>query len=70
MATGRKSTGSLSHDMEKQGDSSCPKSPYGAHWWVIAPPDGATSQGVCRYCGDHRLFMNVVGVRLSSWRHK
>ncbi|MCK9601862.1 MAG: hypothetical protein M0R06_22650 [Sphaerochaeta sp.] len=63
-------------DMEKQGDSlypvgsQCSKSPYGAHWWVIDPPDGAISHGVCRYCGDHRLFRNVVSVLLSSRRRK
>ena len=31
-----------------------------AHHWVIAVPDGPTSEGVCRRCGQQREFMNSV----------
>ncbi len=29
------------------------------HHWVIDTPDGAMSGGVCRLCGEHKLFANV-----------
>lgn len=38
----------------------CSKSPSGSHWWVIGSPDGAISDGVCRYCGVHKQFANVL----------
>lgn len=28
------------------------------HHWKIAPPNGATSQGVCKLCGETREFRN------------
>ena len=38
-----------------------------AHHWVIAAPDGATSEGVCRRCGHHKEFLNSVEYE-SPWR--
>jgi len=38
----------------------CPKSPSGSHWWVIEAPGRATSDGVCRYCGEQRRFANTI----------
>lgn len=28
------------------------------HHWMIAPPGGPTSSGVCKRCGAHRDFRN------------
>jgi hypothetical protein len=30
------------------------------HHWVIDSPAGSTSTGVCRICGERRLFSNYV----------
>ena len=32
--------------------------PLHIHHWVIEPPDGPTSTGVCRGCGEVRSFSN------------
>lgn len=29
------------------------------HHWVIQPPNGRTSPGVCKRCGEHRDFANA-----------
>ena len=29
-----------------------------SHHWVIASPEGPTSEGVCRRCGHQKKFMN------------
>ena len=31
-----------------------------AHHWVIATPNGPTSEGVCKRCGHQRDFLNSV----------
>jgi len=28
------------------------------HHWLIAEPEGATSTGVCKQCGEVRVFRN------------
>ena len=28
------------------------------HHWLIAPSNGPTSKGVCRFCGEEREFKN------------
>ena len=28
------------------------------HFWIIESPKGATSKGMCRYCGAVKEFMN------------
>ena len=38
----------------------CPKSPSGSHWWRLGTPDGAVSDGVCRYCDAHREFATAL----------
>lgn len=37
-----------------------PASPE-AHYWLIDSPDGPTSQGTCRHCGEKREFRNSTG---------
>ena len=31
-----------------------------AHYWVIAVPDGPSSEGICQHCGHVREFKNSV----------
>ncbi|MDG6912578.1 MAG: hypothetical protein JRN35_05795 [Nitrososphaerota archaeon] len=31
-----------------------------SHHWIIEPPDGATSMGVCKFCGKAREFFNIL----------
>jgi len=45
----------------------CSKSPSGSHWWKIGSPEGANSNGVCKYCGEHRQFVNTLDVS-RVWR--
>ena len=42
-----------------------------AHHWVIAAPNGPTSEGVCQRCGERREFANSSGPA-SIWtiRHR
>jgi hypothetical protein len=35
--------------------------PTCVHHWVIEPPAGASSLGVCKVCGAQREFQNYVG---------
>lgn len=38
------------------------------HRWLIETPNGATSQGVCRTCGEERTFYNSIEQhRLPNW---
>ncbi len=30
------------------------------HYWIIEPPEGATSTGVCKLCGAKEEFLNVI----------
>ena len=40
------------------------------HHWLIAPPSGPTSQGVCRFCGEERAFQNHQSATSSGdWRN-
>lgn len=34
--------------------------PVCTHRWVIDPPNGRTSRGVCMHCGAERQFLNWV----------
>ena len=46
--------------MTKKGkDTGC------THYWVIASPNGPTSEGVCKLCGERAEFRNSVSV--SGW---
>jgi len=29
-----------------------------SHYWIIEPPQGLTSMGVCKLCGEEREFKN------------
>ena len=31
-----------------------------AHFWVIESADGPTSQGICKYCGEKKGFINIM----------
>ena len=37
-----------------------------AHYWVIDRPDGPESEGVCKLCGDKKLFSNSVDSAYNS----
>ena len=30
------------------------------HFWLIDPALGPTSEGVCKYCGQKKTFLNIV----------
>jgi len=30
------------------------------HFWLIEPALGPTSQGICKYCGQKKTFLNIV----------
>lgn len=30
------------------------------HYWIIEIANGPKSQGICRYCGESREFLNAV----------
>ena len=30
------------------------------HYWLIEPALGPTSKGICKYCGQSRVFLNIV----------
>ncbi len=32
--------------------------PVCRHHWVIDPPNGSVSRGVCKFCGEERSFNN------------
>ena len=38
------------------------------HFWDIESPNGPTSEGTCRHCGERRTFVNHVGG--SSWERR
>jgi len=39
---------------EHQDESEC------CHYWLIDSPNGTTSRGVCKFCGEERDFFNSV----------
>jgi hypothetical protein len=30
------------------------------HYWLIGEPDGETSIGVCKFCGEEKVFYNSL----------
>ncbi len=36
------------------------------HYWVISPPQGPTSVGVCQTCGESRDFPNAIQYETES----
>jgi len=48
----------------------CSLSPFGAHHWIIEPPDGTVSVGICRYCGVEREFLNSITISAYNPRDK
>ena len=38
-----------------------------AHSFIIPPPNGATSIGICRLCGEEREMVNYID-ESSGWR--
>ena len=40
------------------------------HFWKLAPPREAESEGVCKLCGDRQMFSNrEQSLKVPSWRH-
>jgi hypothetical protein len=39
------------------------------HHWVIETPDGPTSEGRCKRCGQRKSFLNVFEDLLQSQQH-
>jgi hypothetical protein len=37
-----------------------------AHFWKIRSPNGKTSMGTCKLCGEKRKFMNSI--EWTGWR--
>ncbi len=37
------------------------EAPICRHHWRIDPPEGPTSEGLCRRCGERRTFLNSGG---------
>ena len=31
------------------------------HHWIIEPPQGPTSSGICKFCSETRTFKNSLG---------
>lgn len=31
-----------------------------SHHWLIEPALGPTSEGICKFCGEKRTFLNIV----------
>lgn len=51
---------------ESAADSSCPENAKGGgHHWAIESPNGPTSFGTCKRCGEHREFKNSI--QITSW---
>lgn len=48
--------------LDKPGDSrrTC------HHYWIIEVPEGPTSRGVCKFCGEEKEFDNLGP---DSWRY-
>ena len=40
------------------------------HYWRINTPDGPTSIGKCKYCGEEREFVNNFEDILMEKKHK
>lgn len=36
------------------------------HYWLIEPPNGPTSRGLCKLCGEVKVFDNMLADLLSS----
>lgn len=34
------------------------ETPKCCHHWVIESPNGSSSRGVCKFCGEERIFNN------------
>ena len=45
-----------------------PKSAH-AHHWVIEPPDGQLSTGMCRLCREERTFQNCLSTGTVTSRY-
>lgn len=52
------STLSIVSPKPKHRDSTIEEGETCIHHWLIEPPDGRLSVGVCKYCGRVRTFLN------------
>ena len=39
------------------------------HHWIIEAPQGPTSKGVCRFCGEEKEFDSFGPDSWSRWEH-
>ncbi len=46
--------------LEKTVEKPAQKTATCQHFWLIEPALGPTSQGVCKYCGQKKTFLNIV----------
>ncbi len=58
------------HPVKTPSNGKCPDSLSGGHHWIIGPPDGESSPGFCRLCGQVGSFWNTVDACLSTSRKK
>jgi len=38
------------------------------HHWMLDPPNGPFSRGVCQKCGEERTFANSEARKVNPWR--
>ena len=48
-----------SHETDLQEEDCC------NHYWMIESPNGPTSSGECKICGEVRTFKNSI--QITSW---
>ncbi len=46
-----------------------PGQPQCQHHWLIEPPSGPLSRGVCKHCAEERYFMNAPPEWTGEERH-
>ena len=51
---------------QKSKPKRSPRRQVCCHYWRIEPADGATSKGVCRYCGQEKEFNNDITAYLDD----
>ncbi|MDE2837333.1 MAG: hypothetical protein OXL97_07480 [Chloroflexota bacterium] len=51
--------------MTQQGIEVAEAEPGCAHHWAIESPNGPTSYGICKRCGETREFRNSI--KITSW---
>ena len=39
-----------------------------SHYFILPPPNGATSVGVCKLCGEERVMFNTTEDKYQGWK--